>query len=166
MDCKDGYAYSIINKNCINCTTYDQNCNKCDENRCVSCTKGYYLDLGRCLSCPKNCVECMASVCITCDRGAYNNPSNPSECISCSTSLPHCTDCTAKDGMKCLQCEDSYFLNVDRCYPCSQKFLEFDSTCYKCNFNGCTGCKSSYFLNGTLCSSCSKRFSLCQDCTE
>jgi len=56
---------------CIDCTTLFPHCLSCSTNAgqttCTSCSSGYFVSGGSCLSCPSTCTNCLSTVsCQTC----------------------------------------------------------------------------------------------------
>ena len=168
-DCPVGYYCDSTGKHA--CTTFHQNCLKCDKNGCTSCESYYRNQNGTCVMCqPKTgaqtvCGSCSKSLdwCDWCDNRTYLENGG---CFWCGTSIANCERCSSKT--KCSTCKQGYYLTSE-------------GTCATCNVENCTLCQggesassakcktcfAGYYLNSNgQCISCSSKFSNCAVCEE
>ncbi|CAD8154633.1 unnamed protein product [Paramecium octaurelia] len=147
---------------CSYCIDY---CVSCNENKCLNCQRGYYLDENfscisscgdgilahdeqceifdkNCLSCmldaPKQCEKNFQDHCYECKQGYYfNEYLNTCESVCGDGIITHDEDC-----------EDNNFIEFDGCnhckYSCSQQ-------CINCLNGVCQECKRDYFLRDGFC---------------
>lgn len=131
---------------CVKCPV---NCQKCTDNKCLSCTSPYYLIEGKCeITCPDgyfisgdSCLKCHTT-CLNCISSAEN------ACTSCreKTFLTSELKCTSK-------CPDGLFGMNSICHRCP-------IDCLNCNATGfCLQCKPNTALyNGKCETSCPTGF--------
>ena len=103
-----------------------------ETNECETCSSKYGA----------SCHECNAVQCTECLANYYIKDM---ECTACPENCEECINGT------CEECEDGFFLNVNRsCQPCS-------STCEEClSATVCSECNDGSYLNLSI--------SACMDC--
>ncbi|EAR82776.1 leishmanolysin family protein (macronuclear) [Tetrahymena thermophila SB210] len=176
--CLAGYTYNPQYKSCqVTRNACHESCAQCnrydDPNSCTLCSKGKYLQSGRCLSCSDKCQSCEgdANVCTSCKKNEFlqNNECIKchSSCLTCSGISTNCTSCEtgfSKDPMTgvCVDstpvCKsDEYLDRYNKCQKCY-------SPCSSCFFypNRCTSCISGYKFNSQT-FSCEYDYPTCKD---
>ncbi|EGR31368.1 leishmanolysin family protein, putative, partial [Ichthyophthirius multifiliis] len=123
--CPDSSYYSGIQKKCENCTI---GCQQCNESQCNKCLDDHYINYNN-----KGCTKCSSkfSQCISCDENQCGNTGQ-----ACSQGCKLCS------FGKCVQCQDSYYLDYvsKQCVSCSSKF----SNCLTCMDNICNQCTTGF----------------------
>jgi proprotein convertase subtilisin/kexin type 5 len=127
QDCPDGQYFQPSLTKCKPCDPSCKTCNGGEENNCLTCPPGLYLDMGK-TSCNANCPDYFYHdssdwICHAC-HSSCESCSGPDEnnCLSCSSSL------TLTSDRKCLMtCDEGSYLDndMDICSKC-------DSTCKSC----------------------------------
>ncbi|OAF71400.1 hypothetical protein A3Q56_00828 [Intoshia linei] len=124
--CFNGYEFEICKSKRLKCP---ENCDLCNDNNCIYCVKGFYLDK-TCFKCAENCIECnTATDCVKCKTSVMVFDESLLKCVEC---LQNCIECVTFN--KCLKCFDSYFLENDVCKSCpiNCKKCESKSSCREC----------------------------------
>ena len=149
--CDVSYFLNIVDGFCHSCTGFVSNCLNCDQSECKSCSDGYYLNS------PYFCAPCNFQ---TTERAECLSVKLPKSCID------HCVNCDTNN--KCLNCENGFYLNNDKCEDCSQTV----SNCFSCTKWGgiftCNSCNKGYYfplsygystysLDTSKCFSCNKK---------
>lgn len=145
--------------NCADCNTSTGKCNTCDS--------GYYLDNGKCVSCPSN-ASCSNGLSFTCNDYYYKSGNS---CVGI------CNGVTCKSGYKAVskatscccesenQCGDFQVYN-----PTIQKCVDqvCPLGCADMCKNGCGSCESGRYLNYNdgMCPTCSSAIANCETCTS
>ncbi|KAL4502619.1 hypothetical protein ABPG73_014376 [Tetrahymena malaccensis] len=173
LSCIANYTFDSVNNVCV--ADCDISCKTCqnpkDQNSCLSCNDGFFLDGSKCSKCasPCNTCETQSQKCLSCiinyTLDLSKNICNP----SCDSS---CKSCVApKDPAKCQECYKGFYLSSGQCVQCSspcKECTDSDSKCISClanyNFdslkNICTpicdsSCKTcSQPQDSTKCTSC------------
>ena len=125
-----------------------ENCQKLDNEKCLSCNNHHLLDEGNCIEIPtdliiENCLiyeEGEFLVCKFCDKGFVVKEGN---CREVGTLIEGCVEYTP-DGVYCLKCEGKV-PNLDF-KSCDEIPKSFDN-CAKFSFIQCLGCKDGYMLD-------------------
>ncbi|CAD8102908.1 unnamed protein product [Paramecium sonneborni] len=147
---------------CSYCFDY---CLSCNDNNCIICQSGYYLDDNfscisscgdkilahdeqcemdnqNCLSCmfdvPKLCVLYFEEICYQCEHGYYINQfTNICESKCGDGIIVHDEDC-----------EDNNFIEFDGCYYCK---FSCSQQCLNCLNGACLECNKNYYLWNGFC---------------
>lgn len=83
-----------------------------DPYKCVTCSDGYYVSGGFCISCAdKFCAVCTSSRCQQCKQGYYLTSGGT--CLACHSK---CTQCTSEG---CKACQSGYELTNGLCFVSS-----------------------------------------------
>ncbi|XP_062609209.1 multiple epidermal growth factor-like domains protein 10 [Saccostrea cucullata] len=152
-DIQSGYCQTCSSKLHGNfceytCSKYCDSPGKCDQytGECKSCVPGRY---GRkCLNeCSANClnVTCFSNqTCVHGCKDGWFGEQCKHDCSVVTGGCAHCGFIEGNDEVKCLRCEDSWFLNEAECFQCPEN-------CSSCLSNNlCTQCKNNLFY-GTMC---------------
>ncbi|XP_062596855.1 cell death abnormality protein 1-like isoform X2 [Saccostrea cucullata] len=152
-DIQSGYCQTCSSKLHGNfceytCSKYCDSPGKCDQytGECKSCVPGRY---GRkCLNkCSANClnVTCFSNqTCVHGCKDGWFGEQCKHDCSAVTGSCTHCGFIEGDDEVKCLRCEDSWFLNEAKCAKCPEN-------CLSCLSNNlCTQCKNNLFY-GVMC---------------
>ncbi|EDR28052.1 hypothetical protein, conserved [Entamoeba dispar SAW760] len=83
QQCSDGFD-KRGDKCCMARCDVHCKCNSCNENGCMSCVNGFYVNNSQCLSCPLHCDLCTFSQCLVCENG-YSYDSITKSCIQNQT---------------------------------------------------------------------------------
>lgn len=97
--------YLDLNDNsCQLCSEKLTGCSYClQEDTCLSCMTGFYLDNGECVSCTTlpGCTFCSdINTCLSCDKGFYLENA---QCLNCSLAIGGCLSCSS--ATECIKCE-------------------------------------------------------------
>ncbi|KAL4503557.1 hypothetical protein ABPG73_017300 [Tetrahymena malaccensis] len=163
INCLQGYYPEISTQNCQACDI--NNCMKCSKkNQCDLCNNNYFLQLIQDQNNQQN-YSCVS----TCKSGYYQNQQNR-QCIQCQS---NCTSCP--DGV-CKSCIQGFFLNinVNQCIKCIDncEVCENSSSCKNCQndyyynevSNYCDSkCPDGYFGKASICKKCSFNCKTCID---
>ncbi|TNJ29401.1 High cysteine membrane protein [Giardia muris] len=186
--CADGYyAHGV---HCVSCADHCKTCSGGEEDKCVTCRNGYYLDTttwhGMCRPCEEaskflnypgvpHCNACtfVSSTSISCTGCQEGYRLTSEGCVLLET-----TDCPlncqcAEGSTECIACAPGYVATesptAETCLPCTQ-FLD---NCAVCLLDGsivtCTACHVGYGLVEGECLTCGKGCASCdwdeQQCT-
>ncbi|CAD8183516.1 unnamed protein product [Paramecium octaurelia] len=160
---------------CNHCFDY---CAACNQNNCIECQNGYYLDVNffcishcgdgilahdeqceiydkNCLSCmldaPKKCELYFKDQCFECEYGFYFNQYNNACESQCGDGIiVHDEDC-----------EDNNYIEFDGCYQCKYSCSQF---CINCLDGVCQQCDQYYLLRDGFCYGKHNQIDLFQDC--
>ena len=160
-------------------TSHCVECND-DENGCMMCSKGYYIDDD-----DGSCVKCENHTC--CPGNTHNQPS-ASGCLECSNDGMRCVSCVENttlkgDGKSCVSCSsdeccgsgnrgsigehcDSCTSDMSECSTCQSGYkLNSGGTCVTCGLNECCfrGNNGDVISN---CYSCSSDLRSCLGCVK
>ncbi|EMD47540.1 serine/threonine kinase, putative [Entamoeba histolytica KU27] len=134
---------TIIRGSCGKCEDKFNFCSFCDENSCLSCNEGKYLNEGRCDLCPSYCTSCIYGFCSSCEDGFFPMGGN---CISCLVN--NCTKCLSNGA--CLECDLNHYLNNNSlCLSCEEESSSKYSRCYLNSKGELVGtqCGNGYYNN-------------------
>ncbi|KAL4503914.1 hypothetical protein ABPG72_022544 [Tetrahymena utriculariae] len=173
LSCLANYTYDSANSICnADCDTSCKTClNPKDQNSCLSCNDGFFLEGSKCSKCAQPCNTCesKSQKCLSCITNytldLSQNICNP----ICDSSCKSCI--VPKDPTKCQECNKGFYLASGSCLQCSspcKECIDSDSKCISClpNYsfdnlkNTCTpvcdsSCKScSQPQDSTKCTSC------------
>lgn len=120
-----------------------------------------------------NCLQCTNPIsCSVCPNATYFQ-SYSAGCVSCNTVSLGCTACNA---YYCNSCTDGYYLNSQRCFPCTVSqtgccsfFIPNCTTCTTATT--CTQCMAGYYLvpntsPNLTCLNCSTAIPHCLNCNN
>ncbi|ELP92347.1 protein serine/threonine kinase, putative [Entamoeba invadens IP1] len=142
-----------VNTKCVECesktilnsqkeckTLDDSNCEIQNSFGCLRCVSGKYFDTAEnsCEKCNSTCSTCISSpnFCQSCSSEYYLNNYS---CVSQDDLLATCLK-FSYDSLKCLQCDDGFYLINFVCNKCPTE-------CSTCNSAGkCLSCNSSNFM--------------------
>ena len=116
-----------------------KNCEKVENNECISCNFPNQLsEDGKCTY-TKNCSEVYNGTCLACSEGYFLGKDN--RCID----VAHCI--YSEEFYECKECEDGYYYNVTN--KTCLKFKKDYENCRITSFNGdyCSFCKSGFYVN-------------------
>ncbi|KAL7716199.1 protein serine/threonine kinase [Entamoeba marina] len=147
--CENNFVYSSTEKQCIQCTTFDINCNTCTESQCILCNDGYILT---------NDLKCIsAGSCSNVDGNkCYCNSQFASNGTTCY-SVDHCSSYSIN---KCAKCESGYILDI-QFNSCKQNSVE---NCKEYVNGHCLRCEDSYYLTSNK--QCDKCLDMCETCSQ
>ena len=141
---------------CINCTS---NCESCNEEGCLKCETGYYLNNNK--KCIKNIQDCIdvevSGKCTKCSVGFYLNDN---KCVNCNCK-GECDD----EGKCKASCLDEYdHLFNEKCYKCKSQIddvcrftVEENKISYVCtgHDSSCKYCDQGFYsTDGKNCVNC------------
>ncbi|KAL4469881.1 hypothetical protein ABPG72_011102 [Tetrahymena utriculariae] len=135
------YIDNTTNPKQMYCRQCSSNCLTCqDQNTCIYCIEGYFLNQNQCKLCDSSCQSCYGS--------------NPNNCIICQL-----TDSfiSIKQNNICVsQCDLTQGQYIDTIDNQKQKYCRVCPTsCQTCtNSTNCTSCIQGYFLNVNQCQKC------------
>ncbi|KAL4456740.1 hypothetical protein ABPG73_014766 [Tetrahymena malaccensis] len=135
------YIDNTTNPNQIYCRQCSSNCLTCqDQNTCIQCVEGYFLNQNQCKQCDSSCQQCYGS--------------DPSNCIICQQSDYFIS---IKQNNICVsQCDLTQGQYIDTMYNQKQKYCRVcPSICQTCtNSTICTSCIQGYYLSTNQCQKC------------
>ncbi|EDR28406.1 protein serine/threonine kinase, putative [Entamoeba dispar SAW760] len=137
-----GKNETVVRGSCEKCEDKFDFCSFCDENSCISCSEGKYLNEGRCDFCPNYCKSCTANSCTSCEDGFFLSDN---ECFSCL--IKNCTKCLSNG--KCSECTVNHYLNDGTCLSCEEESSNKYSQCYLNSKGELVGtqCGNGYYNN-------------------
>lgn len=152
------------------------NCQTCENpSTCKTCSSGYFLDNGNCVSacptgtygmngrcvpCTPNCDACGGSGCTKCTSGHFLSDGScvskcpdgtrglNGQCVACPEGCATC------DGSGCTSCSPGYYKSGTSCvascpsgtYSSGGSCLPCSTHCASCDGSGCSQCSSGHFL--------------------
>ena len=133
LDKKDGKCYSNRDLNeYIYCKIID------NDNICLECENGFYLDKYNLCSTSKNCSESENGICISCNEDFYLGHDN--RC----TKYENCI--FSNKDYECLECEEGFYFD-QRNDSCRENTEEFEHCKHSNKYGGyCEDCKDGYYL--------------------
>ena len=160
-ECAEGY-YLYEKGASVICLSCGRGCLSCDEEKCIYCGDGYYLQNDECFECSRKfpgCYYCSDdTACQECDSGLKLS-ADGMKCNPCHEGCLYCYDdeqaneicyyCNTTYGLvdnKCVKCGDGCqsCLSQDECVSCFDYFyLDDAGRCRKC-IDGCVYCWNSY----------------------
>jgi hypothetical protein len=173
----EGCASSCSNgcRRATDCSLCEDNCEECsDYEKCLRCSKGFFLRDDDCQACQASCKACFTgdkctecadtalvllidsvfSCVFTCPEGYYPQGR---ECLTCR---PECRTCT--NGNDCSACTDAYYTHYQlgslQCLEkCPTNFIGFNGQCKP----PCTSDSDDCFDCNQVCGTCKT----CQECS-
>ena len=143
--------YLLKENECKKCNTlYNSHCLECNEFRCHTCEKGFYLDGEECLPCEtlKGCKECHQQFpwCLTCDK-QYKLNTLSHYCENCEEHTRGCKQCN--DELVCNECKDNELTKnlqlYNKCYISQNHCLKLIENTI------CIECENGYVLRNGNC---------------
>ncbi|KAL4473515.1 hypothetical protein ABPG74_022379 [Tetrahymena malaccensis] len=142
------------------------NCRKCNNDVCLVCLDGFYLNsLKQCQSCKevfgKSVATCDSNQqtnyvhIISCASGYYLDQGSR-QCLTCGDSCQKCVDIYT-----CQQCKNDYFLSNYECIRCQSNGVP--NCCQQDTFNICKICKQSFYLDQS--NNCVQCINNCLNCS-
>ncbi len=139
---------------CISCSSIDENCTECKNNRCTQCNEGYYVNsedkCSKCRighKCPNGKDE------EECDplEGLYQDEEQQTTCDSCRGENKYCSQCTSNSVGTCRNCIKGYKLSGTSCQACTKGTYQNQD-----NYagNSCTGCSAGTYNSNTAETQC------------
>lgn len=145
--CDISNNYARISGTCIK-NTIDNCLSRNFNGNCLICEKGYFLDLGKCVSAESNVLDnCevyfTATSCQQCslEHYLYNG-----ECLRVGQSIPNCLIYNS-DASKCTQCVPGMMLSLDLLSCDAVVNSSPVANCMSYSQIGCKECKSGYSVN-------------------
>ncbi|EWS75215.1 leishmanolysin family protein (macronuclear) [Tetrahymena thermophila SB210] len=134
LSCITNYTFDNPSNSCKpNC---DSSCKTCsqpiDQNNCLSCNDGSFLDGTKCSPCSSPCKTCDSSStkCLSCIANyTYDNTKNICNPV-CDSSCKNCSK--PNDLNSCTSCNDGSFLDGSKCSPCTLPCKTCDTSSTKC----------------------------------
>ena len=89
-----------------------EGCVECEDGKCSTCTKGKFVENGKCEDCDWKCMDCSSErECREC-RGGFRLDSEDKECHQCK--VRRCRKCD-EDVDTCEECKEGYDLKDGKC---------------------------------------------------
>ncbi|ELP88014.1 protein serine/threonine kinase, putative [Entamoeba invadens IP1] len=167
-ECLQNYYFDIEQHKCLSCS-FD-NCNICNQNKCLLCENQYILQNTSCIAMPSGCLIASGNICRKCKTGySYNDgvcESTPSilnclvirsnKCVQCCSGQDKyilvdgvcvlATNAVTVKVSSIILCEDGYFNNGNVCSPCDV----IVSHCLICSTLGCMECANGYSTTSSM----------------
>jgi len=162
--CEDKQFFNLTSAVCESCSSFDENCSKCNGAGCLSCDGNMIVDTDG-VSC-KTCTQIYGEGCKSCSQTECSAVEDGYVLIgsmskNCSSLFGECDKCNSTG---CEQCSNGYENFDGFCKKCSEVFGE---GCSQCDVEGaqCTQCANSKLtlING-VCSNCSIAYG--EGCSE
>lgn len=161
--------YLSNDSRCVSCSTVHENCESCDAEGCIHCSRltDMLTDKRECLRCDiVGCLECRqytgSFTCDRCDQDYFLTADM--KCQVCSVYGKHCQTC---NSISCVACPAPSTLNIlGYCVDCGI------ANCARCDTSTgtnprCVECNDGYFLKGGECIRCAEAFGAeCRTCQE